>query len=226
MSGLFITATGTEIGKTVVSAALATQFALLGRPAQALKPVISGLPEICDPESDAAVLLGAQGKPLTPESVKAVSPWRFAAPLSPDMAAAREGRRIDTNELVVWCKAQIDAFDGLTLIEGVGGAFVPLEREYLVADWMAALGCPSLLVTGSYLGALSHTIATVEALATRGLAPLAIVISESSDAPASPEETAETLARYLPMPVAILPRLAGSEPWRQAPDLTHLLGSL
>jgi len=226
MSGLFITATGTEIGKTVVTATLAAQLRAAGRPVQALKPVISGLAEICDPESDAAVLLRALGRTVTEDSVAAVSPWRYTAPLSPDMAAAREGRRIDVEALGDWCTTQTEGFEGLTLIEGVGGAFVPLDVEYLVADWMAALGCPCLLVTGSYLGALSHTIATVEALAPRGLRPLAIVISESPDAPVSPEETAETLARYLPIPLAILPRLGGPEPWRRAPDLTHLLGSL
>ena len=226
MSGLFITGAGTEIGKTVVTAALAAQLRAAGQPVQALKPIISGLGDICDPLSDAVVLLRAQDKPVTATAVSEISPWRFTAPLSPDMAAAREGQRIDVDKLVAWCKAQIESFDGLTLIEGVGGAFVPLEGGRLVADWIAALGCPNLLVTGSYLGALSHTIATVEALTARGLAPAAIVVSESPEAPVPPQEFVETLARYLAIPLAVLPWQPGPEPWRYAPDLTGLLGRL
>ena len=140
------------------------------------------------------------------------------------MAAAREGRAIDVAALVAWCRAEMAA-DRWTLIEGIGGAFVPLDAHSLVADWLAALGCPFLLVAGAYLGTLSHTIATVEALAARGLRPRAIVLSDRGDGPVPAAETAGALETRLRLPVRVLPPLAGTAPWRRAPDLLALLGT-
>jgi len=225
MTALFITATGTGLGKTVVTAALAHQLIAQNRAVRALKPVISGF-DAADPDSDTAILLRALGRPVSAEWIAAISPWRFAAPLSPDMAAAREGRRIEPRTLARWCRVRIAECDGLTLIEGVGGAFVPLDGDYLVADWIADLGCPSLLVTGSYLGTLSHTIAAVEAMAARDIAPAGLIVSASEEEPVPIEETTAALERRLRLPAAILPRLAGPDPWTGAPDLTDLLGRM
>jgi len=226
MTAWFITATGTELGKTVVTAALAHQLSAHGFRLQALKPVITGF-DPADAESDTAVLLRAQGRNCTAAAIAEVSPWRFAAALAPDMAAARENRRLDPGELVVWCNARLDdpAYD-LTLIEGLGGAFVPLDDLTLVADWIAALACPNLLITGNYLGGLSHTIATVEAMAARGIAPAAVIVSDSPARPVPLSETVAALNRRLPVPVSGLAHIQGAAPWRRAPDLSGLLGKL
>jgi len=222
MSGLFITATGTEIGKTVLTAALACQSRADGGDGwRAVKPIISGY-DPADRGSDTAVLLRAMGREATPGAAAEISPWRFVAPLSPDMAAAREGRAIDPPALVDWCRARMA--EGPTLIEGVGGAFVPLAPGWLVADWIAALDIPFLLVTGSYLGSLSHTLSCIEALAARRLTPAAVIVSESVESPAPPEESIATLRGWLDMPIRLLPRQAGADPWRQAPSLADLLG--
>lgn len=202
MAGLFLTATGTAIGKTLLAEHLIARERAAGRPVRALKPLISGW-RADDPESDTARIRRALGGAAT---VEEISPWRFAAPLSPDMAAAREGRSIDFDAVVAWCRARI-AGPELTLVEGVGGAFVPLDERHLVADWMAALGCPFLLATGGYLGTQSHTLATVEALAARGLAPAAVILCPSPDMPVPAKETATALAAHLAMPV----RLFGEE---------------
>lgn len=198
MAGLFLTATGTAIGKTLLAEHLIARERTAGRPVRACKPVISGW-SAGDPESDTARILRALGDGTT---VEEVSPWRFAAPLSPDMAAAREGRTIDVAALVDWCRVRI-AGSGLTLVEGVGGAFVPLDGRHLVVDWMAALGCPFLLATGGYLGTLSHTLATVEALAARGLAPAAVILCPSPEMPVPAEETAAALAARLTVPIRL-----------------------
>ena len=79
-----------------------------------------------------------------------MSPWRFAAPLSPDMAASRERRSIPFDALVAHCRAASER-RGVTLIEGIGGVMTPLDAEHTVLDWIAALGAPALLVVGSYL---------------------------------------------------------------------------
>lgn len=222
MTGMFITATGTEIGKTVVTAALAHQSRAAGGAGwRAVKPVISGY-DPADRQSDTAVLLRAMGRDVTPEAGAEISPWRFAAPLSPDMAATRESRAIDPPALVDWCRARIA--EGPTLVEGVGGAFVPLARGWLVADWIAALDIPCLLVTGSYLGSLSHTLSCVEALAARGLRPTAVIVSESVESPVPPAESIATLRGWLDMPIRLLPRQRSVDPWRQTPPLADLLG--
>ncbi len=222
MPALFITATGTGVGKTTLAATLVHQLNAAGHKARALKPVLSGY-DAADATNDAAVLLRAGGREADAAAQAAIAPWRFAAPLSPDMAAAREGRTIDVAALVAWCRKQMHA-EGWTLIEGIGGAFVPLDAHSLVVDWMAALGCPFLLVAGSYLGTLSHTIATVEALAARGLRPHALVLSDRGDGPLPAAETASALGERLRRPVHILPPLDGARPWSRAPDLLAPLG--
>src|SRR6185312_4226156 len=101
------------------------------------------------------------GRPLSLDEITRISPWRFEAPLSPDMAARREGRAIDFDALVDFTRSTASP---LTLVEGVGGVMVPLDEQHTTLDWMAAVGFPVMLVTGSYLGTLSHTLTAVGAL--------------------------------------------------------------
>lgn len=225
MSTLFVTATGTEIGKTLVTAALCCEFRAAGRPVRALKSVLSGYDPAEIRESDPGVLLASLGEAVTADAVTAIAPWRFAAPLSPDMAAAREGRRLDMREIVAFCRA---AEGDPVLVEGIGGVMVPLNDEHTVLDWIAALAAPALVVTGSYLGTISHTLTTLAAMRGRGVEVAGLVISESPESPVPPAETAATVARHAGrLPIAILPRLpAGPAPWRDAPPLAEALGLL
>ena len=225
MSTLFVTATGTEIGKTLVTAALCHELRAAGRRVRALKPVLSGYDPAGLAESDPGVLLASLGEAVTEEAVAAITPWRFAAPLSPDMAAAREGRRLDLGEIVAFCRTQ----DGdPLLIEGIGGAMVPLDARHTVLDWIAALGAPALVVAGSYLGTISHTLTTLTAIRSRGVAVAGLVISESPESPVPLAETAEAIDRHAgPLPTVLVPRLpAGPAPWRKAPPLARPLGLL
>ena len=225
MSTLFVTATGTEIGKTLVTAALCHELRAAARPVRALKPVLSGYDPADLHESDPGVLLASLDEAVTADAVAAITPWRFSAPLSPDMAAAREGRRLDLAEIVAWCRA---AEGDPLLIEGIGGAMVPLDDEHTVLDWIAALGAPALVVAGSYLGTISHTLTTLAAIRGRGVPIAGLVISESPESPVPPAETAGTIARHAgALPIAIVPRLpAGPAPWRAAPPLAPALGLL
>jgi dethiobiotin synthetase len=202
MTATFVTATGTEIGKTYVTRLLIAEARAAGRPIAALKPVVTGFDDAAPAGSDTALILAALGRPVTPETVAAISPWRFRAPLSPDMAAARERRPIPFDALVDFCRAAGDA----AIIEGVGGAMTPLDHAHTVRDWIAALEVPALLVAGSYLGAISHTLTTLEALAAKRITVRGIVISESAQSPVPPAETAATLARFTAMPIRIVPR--------------------
>jgi len=206
MTTVFVTSSGTGIGKTFVTAQLVAELAAEGVRVQALKPVASGFDGARPAGSDSAVLLEAQGLAVTPENLDAVSPWRFAAPLSPDMAAARERRAVPFDALVAYCRAAAERAE-VTLIEGVGGVMVPLDARHTVLDWIAALGAPALLVVGSYLGTLSHGLTAAAALRVRGVPLLGVIVSESAEQPVPADETAATLARFVaPARVLVLPR--------------------
>jgi dethiobiotin synthetase len=194
---VFIAGTHTGIGKTLVTASLAYRTG-----ARAMKPLATGFDGMAG--SDTEILCKAMGIRPT----LAISPFRFQAPLSPDMAAAREGRRVDLAALVSAC-AEAE------LIEGIGGVMTPLNERDTVLDWITALGCPTVLVAGSYLGTLSHTLTALEAMRARGLSPIAIVVSESLDSPPL-HETAATLSRFA-RPVFTVPRIAARNAWETAP---------
>lgn len=191
---LFVTGTGTDIGKTYVSCGILRQ-----RPVRALKPVMSGYDPLNPAASDAGHLLAARGIVPTEAAIAAISPWRFAAPLSPDMAARREGRTISFDALVEFC-----ASTEPVLIEGVGGAMVPLDDRHTVADWIACLSIPVLLVGGSYLGALSHMLTALAGL--RGARIAAVVINETPGSSVELEQTAATLRHFCAAPVHVIAR--------------------
>jgi len=208
MSGraVFIAGAGTEIGKTYVTAALTRRLRADGQGVRTLKPVASGVPPVEDPAfrtSDTAILLDAQGLEVTPDTVAACSPWRFAAPLAPDLAAAREGRTLALADLVAWCRAEIAATPpGTTLlIEGVGGLMSPVTDEATGLDWLEALSVPALLVSGSYLGAISHALTAAETLRFHGVPLHGLVVCESPDAPTALETVAAAIRRHVAVPV-------------------------
>jgi len=226
MTTLFVTATGTGVGKTFVTAKLVAELRAARRSVRALKPVASGFDASDIDSSDSGVLLDALGLPATAAHLEDVSPWRFAAPLSPDMAAARERRAIPFDELLEFCRA-LQPVD-VTLIEGIGGVMVPLDHEHTVLDWIAQLGAPTLLVAGSYLGTLSHTLTAVAALRARGVEPFAVIVSESEQQPVPLEETAAAIRRFVtPVAVAALPRVTtAASRGTTAPTLLPLLAGL
>jgi len=210
MSAIFVTATGTDIGKTFVTCGLIRALQARGRKVAALKPIASGFAPAGAEVSDSGLLLSALVRPVIPETIAQVSPWRFAAPLSPDMAAAREGRVIDFAAVVGFCRDAIANRDGALLIEGVGGVMSPLDTRHTVLDWMAALDIPLVLVAGSYLGTISHTLTALDVLRRRGLAVACLVISESAIGTVPLDETRDAIAGFAPgLDVVALPRLAG-----------------
>lgn len=196
MSTVFVAGAGTDIGKTALCVGLLEQLRRDGVPCSAYKPVATGFdPSACS-DSDPGRLLAAQREPLTPANLDKISPWRFAAPLSPDAAARRENRSIDFDTLVRFCRGA--AGDGVALIEGIGGVMVPLTERHTVLDWIVALGAPTLLVTGSYLGAISHALTAASVLSAAGARFVGIVVNQSEAEPMPTLEVAATLARFVP----------------------------
>ena len=207
MSGaIFIAGAGTEIGKTYVTAALTRRLLAEGQAVRTLKPVASGVPPVTEADfrfSDTAILLEAQGLAVSPETAAACSPWRFRAPLAPDLAAAHEGRTLALADLVAWCRSEIAATPpGATLlVEGVGGLMSPVTEEHTGLAWLEALALPALLVSGSYLGAISHALTAAETLRSRGVPLLGLVVCESEGAPTPLVTVAASIRRHVPVPV-------------------------
>jgi dethiobiotin synthetase len=185
---MFITATGTEIGKTFVVSGLIRHCALA-----AIKPVVSGFDPTDFTASDPAILLRAMGRPINLEEIGEISPWRFRAPVSPDIAASREATSIDTEKVIAFCRSRFPC-----LVEGVGGVMVPLNERHTVLDWMSALRLPVILVAGTYLGTISHILTAHDCIKRRGLEMAALVLNRSSSSSAPPGELIPTLRNFLP----------------------------
>ncbi len=219
MKRFFITASGTDIGKTFVTRLLIRQLREKAKSVRALKPLMTGYTDETAPESDTAYLLEALGLPMTAQNIADVTPWRFAAALSPNMAAKREGRPIDLKEVLAFCNAARDGIEDYLLIEGVGGVLVPINDQCTVREWIMLLQIPVLLVTGSYLGSISHTLTALEALQSKGIRVAGIIVSESAASSVTLAETLETLICFAGgVRVISLPR--NPDP---VPDLTWLL---
>ena len=220
---LFVTGSGTDIGKTLVTAALGHQARQSGRKVAVLKPVASGYSWDTAAQSDAGVILQALGEEITPENIERVSPWRYRQPVSPDFAARQEGWSVSAAQIAAFCRAGERDADTV-IVEGVGGIMAPINERQTFLDVLPDLPYPALVVVGTYLGALSHAFTCVETIRGRGHRVAGIVVSESETGGQPVAEIAKSLATFLPdLPVVMLPRLNGPRPWASAPLLTQFL---
>jgi dethiobiotin synthetase len=216
---VFVTGAGTDVGKTYVACALIRALRAQGLTVDALKPVASGFDPGRMAEGDPGRLLVALGRPLTTDALDAISPLRFAAPLAPPSAARREGRTLTFEAVLEPCRARMARADvDVLLIEGAGGVMSPIAEGATNLDLIEALGVPLVLVGGSYLGAMSHSLTALETLKAHGCKSLALVVSESPDGIDLAETVAE-LSRFAGgVPVVALPRFGEIDP-RSAGDM-------
>lgn len=225
MAGYLIAATGTECGKTLLTAGLLWQLRGAGSKAQAIKPVISGFDPAALAESDTGILLAAMERNVSLEEAERVSPWRYARPVSPHLAGAGDAS-LSAKAITEFCAAALDT-PAITLVEGAGGIMSPLAQGFTQADLAQALGIPVVLVAGCYLGSISHTLTAVEALRARNIAIAAIVISDAPDSTEPVEEIRASIASHLPQPLPVftLPRISPkTEPaWKHLPPLMEIL---
>lgn len=207
--GVFITGTDTGVGKTRVGVALARLLRERHLRVRARKPVESGCP--MGPgglvPQDATLLHAAAGGM---EALERVCPYRLQAPLSPERAAELEGKALNLRQLHAACRWGIEPDDFL-LVEGAGGFYSPIARRALNADLAGGLGLPVLVVAADRLGALNHTLLTIEAVRMRGLALAGLILNQPVLQPDSAMDNAVDLARWLQMPVLRLPHNAGAD---------------
>ena len=205
MTAIFITATGPDVGKTLVVASLIRHLQQIGHAVDVIKPIVCGYEPAQAASSDLATLIAALELPFSPETIERMAPWRFRAALPPELAAQYEKRHIDFDDVVAYCKAAVEQRRGVLLIEGVGGIMTPLDPNRTVLDVMMALRLPLILVTGSYRGALSHTLTALDSLFRRDMTLLATIVSETPGSKVPLEEVVASIARFTE-PVIGLPR--------------------
>jgi dethiobiotin synthetase len=215
MKAVFVAGAHTDVGKTFVACGLVRAARAAGLGVEALKPVASGFDPADWAQSDPGRLLQALGRPLSEDELERMTPWRFAAPLAPPMAAGLEGRDLPLAAIVDLCRTRLaETRADLFVIEGVGGLMSPLADDATGLGLMTALELPVVLVGGSYLGAISHSLTALEVLRARGQAVAAMVVSENAapDAPDFAATVALTRGHAGPTPVLAAPR-AGATDW-------------
>ena len=218
MRGVFVTGTGTEVGKTVVAAALARTAQAAGARVAVFKPAVSGLadyplrPEVWDCAAelpDHVLLRLASGSAQADDEI---APYRYGPAVSPHLAAELSGEPIDPDRLR---GAALDATEDTDLLvcEGVGGFLVPLTPDYLVRDLARDLGIPVVIVAPPGLGTINHTLLTIEAVRGAELEIAAVVLNLWPEEPSSLElSNLETIARLGAVVVETLPRLDLARP--------------
>ena len=183
--GVFIAGTDTDVGKTIVTATLASAFTARGVNAGVMKPITTGAAERGTGLSDPDWLVSVMGVTDPPDLV---APYRFTTPAAPLVAAAHTGQLIDLKRI-------LDAFQALStrhdcvVVEGIGGVMVPLTPDSLVVDLVKRMGLPVLVVARASLGSINHTLLTLDCLRTRGVPILGLVFNHPTRPPAAPDES-------------------------------------
>lgn len=213
MKGLFVTATDTGVGKTIVAASILAALRARGERVAAFKPALTGTDDPADPNwpPDDVLLASAAGM-----RAEDVAPARFGPAVSPHLAAALAGTSLDPAALRAAFAARAADAD-VIVAEGVGGLLVPLAPGYLVRDLVRDLGLPLVIAARPGLGTINHTLLTIEAARRAGLPIASVVMTPWPGAPSAMEQdnraTIERLggievARLPPLPRADLALLA------------------
>lgn len=184
MSGYFITGTDTGVGKTTVTACLAALLRKNGTDVGVMKPLETGVDLSRQGISDAEFLMWVSG---VNDPLPDVSPYRFKTAAAPYPASQIEGRVIDP-EIILKSFRQLATRHDLMLVEGIGGLLVPITRDYLVADLVADLQLPLIVVSRFALGTLNHTLLTLHAAKTRGLEICGIIFNHCGPGNKTPIE--------------------------------------
>lgn len=186
--GLFITGTDTEVGKTLVTGAIASVLRQQGLRVGVFKPIASG----CIKRREGLVSIDSEFLAHcaeSPFSLEQITPVRYAEPLAPIVAAERSDRPIDWEAIAVSYR-YIASHSDVVLVEGIGGVLVPLEETLSVLELMGAFQLPVVIVGRSGLGTLNHTLMSWQLCRDQGLSVAGIVLNQyPANNPTLAEET-------------------------------------
>jgi dethiobiotin synthetase len=206
--GLFVTGTGTEVGKTILSAALIAAMRAAGTAVSAHKPAVSGLDEPAGAWPPDHVLLGS----LCDMAPEQVSPLRYGPAVSPHLAASLADEPVADDAVIAAAqaaKADAGAREAVLIVEGVGGLLVPLTDSLSVRALAAKLALPILIAARPGLGTINHALLSIEAARAGRLEVRAMVLTPWPAEP-SPMELSnrQTIERLGEVEVATLPPVA------------------
>jgi len=213
--GLFVSGTDTNVGKTLVAAALLHRYRQAGLTAVGMKPVAAGCVTVAGRrinEDVAALAAASSGEP----PAELTNPYLFQPAIAPHIAAAEAGVSIDLAHIEA-CYRLLCAQAEVVIVEGAGGFLVPLGDAIDGGDLAQRLGLPVLLVVGMRLGCLSHALLTAEAISSRGLVLAGWIANCVTAQMPHLEQNLDTLRRRLPAPLlGVLPFLPDPEALRLA----------
>src|SRR5437764_14209710 len=195
MRGIFVTGTGTEVGKSVVAASICAALAARGKKVAAFKPVVTGTDEPADGgwPQDHELLASVVSSGQRAEDV---APTRFGPPVSPHHAAELADTQIEPRELVDAARAAAEGHD-FFVCEGIGGLLVPFTTGYMVRDLAVDLGLPAVIAAKPGLGTINHTLLTIEAARAGGLDLLGVVLTPWPDEPSDLERSNREVVEQL-----------------------------
>ena len=205
--GLFITGTDTGVGKTIIAGAIANWFYRRGRRVAVLKPVATG----CGKRREGLVSEDAEFLAVcsrTPYPLDLICPQRYAEPLAPSVAGRRANQPVDWEAIQRSIRIMSSDAD-VMVVEGVGGAMVPIDDKHLAMDFARMLQIPAVVVARAALGTINHTLLTVRALKELNVSVAGIVINQyPADSPGVAEETSpREIEKWAKVPVlAIVPQ--------------------
>lgn len=204
MRGVFVTGTDTEVGKTIVSAAIVAAAVQRGMRIAAFKPVVTGLDEpVVDWPRDHELLSQVANAGQSPEDV---APYRYGPAVSPHLAESSSGESVEPDSLVEAGRREAAKAEAL-VVEGVGGLLVPLTKDYLVRDLAGELSLPVVIAARPGLGTINHSLLTIEAARAVALRIQAVVLTPWPDDPEPIHRSnMETIERFGEVPVIGLPR--------------------
>lgn len=175
MRAVFVTGTDTGVGKTIVSGLLARFLALKGKKVITQKWIQTGSEESCSDIAMHLKLMGKRKKQIA-KYLPFMCPYTFKLASSPHLAAREERINIRIDKIKKSFKYLASIFD-FVIVEGIGGALVPLNRKKFLIDIAKELGIPVIIVAANKLGAINHTLLTIEAIKVRKLRSLGVVFN-------------------------------------------------
>jgi len=201
-AGVFITGTDTDVGKTLVTAALAVALHKRGSDVGVMKPIETGVSPSRAAQSDAARL---RAMSASEDTLGAICPYQFALPVAP-LAAAHAERRIIDPDVIRQVYRLLSSRYEYTVVEGIGGVHVPITSSTNVMDVIVRLKLPAVVVGRAGLGGINHALLTIEALRRKKIPILALVLNctqsgRSSLARLQVRTTVEALRKRAGVPV-------------------------